>query len=169
MTGRLYSRTVYRVLDRCRLLTESRRDSRVTRWLLPLRCGESETRFRRPRLPKSPGHQYADPVRPQFRQHPSRPGEVSLTVCYPGRLRPHWVETVTVSVALLQRLIRAGYRKRSMDPILVRLVIPAVLPGRTGTHPEPIRHRGSGFSRHRGGGGVLPDCRVEVFRHGKVE
>ena len=113
------------------------------------------------------------PSDPSFGNIPVDPVKYQLTVRYPGRLRPHRVETVTVSVAPLQAIdpaLDVG-RKRSMDPIPVRLVIPGavLLPAEQALIPSPFGTAEAVFHVTAVAEGVLPNCRVEVFRHGKVE
>src|SRR5258708_38988941 len=69
------------------------------------------------------------PSDPSFGTIPMDPVKYQLTVRFPGRLRAHHVETITVSLAPLQPVDPAldVNRKKTAEPIPVRLVIPGAL------------------------------------------
>ena len=78
-----------------------------------------------------------------------------------------------VSLSPLQPVDRAldVGRKKPADPIPLRLVIPGaiLLPTEQALEPTPFGTAEAVFHVTALAEGVLPDCRLEVFRHGKLE
>lgn len=113
------------------------------------------------------------PSDPSFGNIPVDSVKYQLTVRYPVRLRFRRVESIAVSIAPLQPIdpaLDVG-KKRSMESIPVRLVVPGavLLPAEQPLTPTPFGTEEVVFHVTPVAEGELPDCRVEVFRHGKVE
>src|SRR5262245_44532801 len=101
------------------------------------------------------------PSEPNIASIPVDAVKYQVTVRFPGRLRPHRVETVTVSVAPLQGVdpvLDVG-RKPTMEPIPVRLVIPGavLLPKEQSLTPTPFGAAEALFYVTAVADGELPD------------
>jgi len=113
------------------------------------------------------------PSDPSFGAIPTDAVQYQLKVYYPGRMHPNRVETIKVALSPLQPVNRAldlGRKKPSCE-IPVRLVIPGavLLPAEQTLEPTPFGAAEATFHVTPLAEGRLPDCRLEVFRHGKVE
>src|SRR5262249_10749465 len=113
------------------------------------------------------------PSDPNFGTIPVDAIKYQITAHYPARLRPNRVETITVSVSPLQGVDRAldVGRKKNGDAIPLRLVIPGaiLLPSEQTLTPTPFGTSEVVFHVTAFAEGDLPNCRLEVARHGKLE